>query len=261
MIRHMLTSAAGAGLAAGILAAGLHFVFVQDLILTGETYESGAAVHFGGVAAPAAGPDQTGPDQAGKDQAGKDQGDAAAQDHGTQGEAAQDNGPESGGGGLPRDVLTFALYVLLQVAYALLLVAGFALARLFGQAVTARQGLLWGIAGFAAVQMAPSMGLAPELPGAFAADLSARQLWWWGTVVATAGGLALIGYGRGVAMAAAGVALIALPHLIGAPLPEGFRGTAPPELAGAFAARVLGVGLAVWAVLGWVAGRLWAQTN
>jgi cobalt transporter subunit CbtA len=231
MIRHMLTSAAGAGLAAGILAAGLHFVFVQDLILTGEAYETGAAVHFGGTAT-----------DAGHDHAAHDHGD---HDH-------------DHGGGLARDGLTVAFYMLLQVAYGLLLVAGFALARLLGREVTAREGLLWGIAGFVAVQLAPAMGLSPELPGSVAADLSARQVWWWGTVVATVGGLALIGYGRGVAAVAAGAVLLALPHVIGAPQPEGFHGTAPPEVAAAFAARVLGVGLAAWAVLGWVAGRLWA---
>ena len=59
--------------------------------------------------------------------------------------------------------------------------------------------------------------------------------------------------------AAFAVALLAAPHIIGAPVPDGFNGTAPPEVAGAFAARVLGVGLMVWAVLGWVAGFIWAR--
>lgn len=245
----MLTSAAGAGLAAGILAAGLHFAFVQDLILTGETYETGAAVHFGGVVA-----------EAGHDHAGHDHGDTAVPEPG--GEAAHDHDDghaHDGDGGVPRDLLTVAFYMLLQVAYGLLLVAGFAVARMFGHQVTAREGLLWGIAGFAAVQLAPAMGLAPELPGSVAADLADRQIWWWGTVLATAAGLAAIGYGRRLALVALGAGLIALPHLIGAPLPEGFHGVAPPEVAAAFAARVLGVGLTVWAVLGWTAGRLWSQ--
>lgn len=252
MIRHMLTSAAGAGLAAGILAAALHFAFVQELILTGETYESGAAVHFGGVVA-----------DAGHDHAGHDHGDDAAHDHGEAADHDHGDGHshDSGGGGIQRDLLTVAFYMLLQVAYALLLVAGFALARMFGREVTAREGLLWGVAGFLSVQLAPAMGLAPELPGSVAADLLDRQIWWWGTVLATAAGLAAIGYGRGLAAVALGAVLIALPHIVGAPLPEGFHGVAPPEVAAAFAARVLGVGLVVWAVLGWVAGRLWSQST
>ena len=105
------------------------------------------------------------------------------------------------------------------------------------------------------------MGLAPELPGTLAADLAARQVWWWGTVAATATGLALIAFfGRGGA-AILGIVLLAAPHVIGAPEPDGFFGTAPPELAAGFAASVLGVGLAVWSVLGALAGRLWSGSD
>ena len=49
------------------------------------------------------------------------------------------------------------------------------------------------------------------------------------------------------------------PHVIGAPELEGFSGVAPPEVSAAFAARVLGVGLAVWALMGWVVGFVWAK--
>lgn len=234
MIRTMLTSALGAGLVAGILAAILHFAFIQHLILTGETYESGEAVHFGGVAA------------------GHDH----VHDHGA--EAGHDHHHDAAAGDLQRNGLTVVFYILTQVSFALLLVAGFGLARMFGVEVTARDGILWGIAGFAALQLAPAMGLPPELPGTMAADLGARQMWWTGTVVATAGGLALLAFGRKPWTALAAVAVIALPHVIGAPVPDGFSGVAPPELAGSFAARALGVGLAVWAVLGWTAGRLWS---
>lgn len=242
MIRNMLTSALGAGLVAGILAAILHFAFLQNLILTGEAYESGAVVHFGGIAEA-------------HDHA------AAGHDHGT--EAGHDHSDHEHGaaaGDLQRNGLTVVFYILTQVSFALLLVAGFGLARIFGHQVTARDGILWGIAGFAALQLAPAMGLPPELPGTAAADLGARQLWWTGTVAATAGGLALLAFGRGTVMALAAVALVALPHVIGAPLPEGYSGVAPPELAGSFATRALGVGLAVWAILGWTAGRLWSAT-
>lgn len=240
MIRNMLTSALGAGLVAGILAAILHFAFIQNLILTGEAYESGAVVHFGGIAEA-------------HDHA------AAGHDHGT--EAGHDHSDHEHGaaaGDLQRNGLTVVFYILTQVSFALLLVAGFGLARIFGHQVTARDGILWGIAGFAALQLAPAMGLPPELPGTMAADLGARQMWWTGTVLATAGGLALLAFGRSPWTAIAAVVLVALPHVIGAPVPEGFSGVAPPELAGSFATRALGVGLAVWAILGWTAGRLWS---
>jgi hypothetical protein len=46
MIQKMLASALIAGCAAWLLAAVLHFAFVQKYILLGETYETGEAVHF-----------------------------------------------------------------------------------------------------------------------------------------------------------------------------------------------------------------------
>ncbi len=235
MIQKMLTSALFAGVVAGLLAALLHFAFVQKYILLGETYETGAIVHFAGAA-------------------------PHTDDHAT--EAAHDHSTHDHGEAPPaftRNAWTVVFSGLIYVAYALILVAGFGLARIFGHTISAREGLLWGIAGFAAFQLAPAMGLPPELPGTPAADLAARQVWWWGTVAATAGALALLAYGRNPLAALAAVLLIAAPHVIGAPELDGFSGVAPPEVAGAFAARVLGVGLAVWATLGWVAGFVWAK--
>jgi predicted cobalt transporter CbtA len=57
---------------------------------------------------------------------------------------------------------------------------------------------------------------------------------------------------------AAGV-LLAAPHVIGAPQPDGFYGLAPPEVAALFSARVLGVAVVVWACLGWIAGHFWSR--
>ena len=242
MFQKMLTSALGAGCAAWLLAAVLHFAFVQEYILLGETYETGAAVHYAGVAS------QTVDDGHSHDAAEEAE---AGHDH-TEGQAAS---PSS------RNLWTVAFFGLVYVAYAMMLVAGFGLARAYGKTITEREGLLWGIAGFAAFQLAPSMGLAPELPGTMAADLGARQLWWWGTVAATATGLGLLAYGRGIATVALGAVLLAAPHVIGAPEIEGFSGVAPPEVSAAFSARVLGVALAVWALMGWVAGYLWSRDS
>jgi cobalt transporter subunit CbtA len=243
MIQRMLTSAVVAGGVAGLFAALLHFAFIQDKILLAEQYEDGALVHFTG-AAPAAHSHGDAPAEAASPE-------AAAESHDQPAPATSD---------LKRNALTVAFSALIYVAYALILIAGFALATLTGRKITAREGALWGIAGFAAFQMAPAMGLAPELPGTLAADLAVRQLWWWGTVAATAGGLALIAYGRGIVMAVLAIVLLAAPHVIGAPELEGFFGVAPPELAAGFAASVLGVGLTVWTVMGALAGRLWSST-
>jgi cobalt transporter subunit CbtA len=234
MIPKMLTSALFAGVVAGLLAALLHFAFVQKFILLGEDYETGATVHFAGTTLQANEPV------------------AADHDHST-----HDHGEDPST--FARNAWTVVFSTLVYVAYALILVAGFGLARIYGHAITAREGLLWGVAGFAAFQLAPAMGLPPELPGTMAADLGARQMWWWGTVMATGGALGLLAYGRGALAALCAVLLIAAPHVIGAPGLDGFSGVAPPEVAAAFVARVLGVGLVVWATLGWVAGFVWAR--
>jgi cobalt transporter subunit CbtA len=246
----MVTSALAAGIAAWLLAAVLHFGFVQKYILLGEDYETGAAVHVAGIAS-----------SGGHDEAeahSHDGAEGAAHSHDAGAEAGHSHDQAEGGSTTSRNLWTTVFFGLVYVAYALILVAGFGLAQVYGKAIGAREGLLWGIAGFAAFQLAPAMGLAPELPGTLAADLGARQVWWWGTVAATATGLGLMAYGRGVLAVALGVVLLAAPHVIGAPALDRFSGVAPPEVAGAFAARVLGAGLAVWALMGWVAGHVWA---
>ncbi|MCW3782003.1 CbtA family protein [Defluviimonas salinarum] len=240
MIQRLLAGGLIAGFAAGLFAALLHFAFIQELILLGEEYETGALVHFGGTGEAA---------------------EAAGHDH-AEGEPAHDDGAAAEEGetsAATRNALTVLFTGLIYASYGLILVAGFALAEHFGRRVEARDGIFWGLAGFAALMLAPAMGLAPELPGSVAAELGARQAWWLGTVVATAGGLALLAFGRGFVPALIGGALLAGPHLIGAPHPEGFFGVAPPEVAGEYSARVLGVGFFAWAALGWLAARLWTR--
>jgi cobalt transporter subunit CbtA len=246
MFQRMLTSAVFAGVAAGLLAAVLHFAFVQNYILLGEEFESGERVHFSGSTPPgeAHSHDATAPSPTA----------AATEDDHSHAHAH----PASGDAGtIRRNGLTVLFTALIYSGYGLLLVAGFALAERFGHRVGAREGLLWGIAGFAAFQLMPAMGLAPELPGTLAADLQARQIWWLGTVLCTGAALGLIGYGTGLPSYGLAGLLLALPHIIGAPQIDGFSGLAPPEVAAAFSANVLGVGLVAWAALGLFAGRLW----
>ena len=101
------------------------------------------------------------------------------------------------------------------------------------------------------------MGLPPELPGAGAADVAARQVWWLGTLFATALGLWLIAFGEGSVAWIIGATALAIPHIIGAPEPDLLVGPVPPEIAAHFAARALGVGLVAWAILGALCGYFW----
>ncbi|GHF43251.1 CbtA family protein [Seohaeicola zhoushanensis] len=221
MASRLLTSALFAGFCTGLIAALLQFVFVQPVLLHAELYESGQLVHFGAEPVSA---------------------------H-----------PDLGGIDVMRDALSVLFSALVYTGYALVLVALMSLAEASGAKITARTGLIWGIAGFVAVHFAPAISLPPEVPGVAAADVVARQVWWFATVAATGVALALIAFARSWAAWAVAVVLLLAPHLIGAPHPDSFAGTVPPELAAMFASRALGVGLAAWVVLGCLAGHFWQR--
>jgi cobalt transporter subunit CbtA len=220
MFSKIVVSALIAGFGAGLFAALLQFAFVQPILLHAELFETGVLTHFG--AAPSAA------------------------------HVAHDGGID-----IMRDGLSVMFSSLIYVGYALMLLAAMVIAEERGQPISARAGLIWGVAGFVAVQLAPAFGLAPELPGMNAADVESRQIWWFGTVAATAIALWLIAFGRNWAMWGAAIILLAAPHIIGAPMPDTLTGPAPPELAAEFAARAIGVGLAVWATLGLLLGAAW----
>jgi len=104
--------------------------------------------------------------------------------------------------------------------------AGFALVMLAVMAAALRRqvvtrldwhyGLLWGAAGYAVFFAAPALGLPPEIPGAEAAPLGARQLWWVFSATCTAAGLAGAAFGKSPWRWAA-LALLVVPYLVGAP--------------------------------------------
>lgn len=217
------TSALFAGFAAGLIAAVLQLVFVQPVLLHAELYEGGDLVHFGGTL------------------------NAVVQD--------------LPGFDAMRDGLSVLFTALVYTGYAFMLVGAMALASDRGHAVTARNGIIWGIAGYIAFHFAPAVSLPPELPGVAAADVVDRQIWWFGTVISAAIAMALIGFGSGWAAWGVAAVLLLAPHVIGAPQPEYFAGPVPPELGGEFAGRALGVGLASWAILGCFAGFFWSRAE
>jgi len=119
---------------------------------------------------------------------------------------------------------------------------------------TWRQGVLWGFAAFVCVHLAPSLGLPPMPPGVPVADVQQRQLWWIGTVVATAAGLWLL-MGRTWVHRIAGVGCIVAPHWIGAPVAYG-ENIVPAELMQRFAIASLATTAIFWPLLGATGGFL-----
>ena len=149
--------------------------------------------------------------------------------------------------GFQRNAFTVGANILTAIGFALLLTGVYAIR---GQHVTWREGLLWGLAGFVVFTAAPGLGLPPELPGMPVADLTARQAWWIATAAATAGGLGLLALNPAAWSAVLGLALIALPHLIGAPLAPESHSAVPAALSHRFIVVVTLTSLLFWALLG-----------
>jgi len=201
-----------AGGVAGLLLAGIQHFTVVPMILEAETYETTS-----------------------------DHGHHGEGDHGHHGEAAW--APEDGA---ERTFYTAMNSVIVGIGFGLLLTACYALRR----SITWRSGILWGLAGFAVFSLAPALGLPPELPGDAAAGLGERQIWWLLTVIVTAAGLWIIAFQPALYKKLFGVALIALPHLFGAPQPEVHGGLAPEELRTAFIVTSLATNAIFWVILG-----------
>jgi cobalt transporter subunit CbtA len=109
---------------------------------------------------------------------------------------------------------------------------------------------MWGLAGFAVFTLAPGLGLPPELPGVPAAPLLSRQLWWVLAAAATASGLGLIFLRPTVPAAIAGLVLLILPHLVGAPELDHVETNVPTSLSHQFVVVVTLTSLVFWSLLG-----------
>lgn len=158
--------------------------------------------------------------------------------------------------GFERSAYTLLTDLLTSIGFAFILVGTIALS---GRDVDWQRGMIWGLCGFAAFFASPSLGLAPELPGMQAADLQARQIWWIGTLAATAGGLALLFFSGRPVHKGIGIVLILVPHLIGAPVHEIQPGSVPAELAAEFVAATLIISGLFWLLLGGLTGHFYRR--
>jgi cobalt transporter subunit CbtA len=153
--------------------------------------------------------------------------------------------------GFERTAFSAAANIVTGIGFALLLVAA---SELFGGIGDWRQGVFWGLAGFAVFTLAPGLGLPPELPAMPAAELGPRQLWWVATVICTAIALGLLFYQRSLVAVLAAIALLVAPHLIGAPQPASYESPIPEGLHHSFVVAVVLTTLLFWVLLGGLAG-------
>lgn len=225
MIKRIAQTAGFTGLLAALLLTLLQSFWVAPLILEGETYEQAPAAEMHAHDATA----------------------VAAHEH--EPEAWE---PENG---WQRVLSTTGGNLVVAVGFALMLAA---LYTLHAPRRT-REGLLWGIAGFLVFCLAPNLGLPPELPGTAAADLSLRQSWWIGTAASTAAGLALLVFGRNVLLKGLGVAILLVPHVIGAPQPEVHESLAPEALEQQFIIASLLTNAVFWLGLGLISTWLFRR--
>ncbi len=180
-----------------------------------------------------------------------------AHDHSTQNQGGHSHGAFEPDSGLERELYTLMANVLTTIGYGLLLATAF---TLYGRKIGPVQGLLWGGAGFAAFAFLPGLGLPAELPGAAAADLLARQTWWLGTAISAIAAFSLLAFSKSWSWRGVAVALLIIPHVIGAPHPAvGEMGSAPPELAAHFVMMTLFSSLLLWLVLGSVGAYVFSR--
>jgi cobalt transporter subunit CbtA len=149
--------------------------------------------------------------------------------------------------GFQRNTFTVAANILTAIGFALLLVGVYAIRS---RPVTWREGLAWGLSGFVVFTVAPGLGLPPELPGLPVAELTARQTWWIATAATTAAGMWLLVFRSSAWTTIVGLALIALPHLIGAPVAPESHSEVPAALSHRFVVIVTLTSLLFWALLG-----------
>jgi cobalt transporter subunit CbtA len=228
MIKRIAQTAGFTGLLAALLLTLLQSFWVGPLILQAESFEKAPAAtqmpheHAAG---------------------------AAAHSHDTEAWEPED--------GWQRVLSTTGGNLVVAVGFALMLAGLYTLRA----PTRTAQGLLWGLAGYATFVLAPTLGLPPELPGTAAAELTLRQTWWIGTAASTAVGIALIVFGRSWLLKVLGVAILAVPHLIGAPQPQVHSMLAPEALEAQFKIASQLTNVAFWLALGLISAWLFRRNR
>ena len=167
---------------------------------------------------------------------------------------------------------TISFDALTGVAYALIMGAGI---LFHGRDITWKQGILWGLGGWAAFSLAPAIGQPPAPPGAPYVDLEARQLWWWLAVSCTSTGLVMVvfignwagecgpagGWRNAWWPKVVGTGLMAFPHVMGAPEKGAGASTAPDYLVQDFAFYSLASTFAFWLIIGVINGAILGRAS
>ena len=188
----IIYSAVLIGLVAGMLLSGMQILGVNPIIFAAESYEI--------VEAEAAVDNQ------------------ARHDHGAHDHGQSAWSPEDGAERTSYTILSNITAGIGFAAILLALMSQFWLSK--NRNISWLQGACWGLAGFAALYLAPGIGLPPEIPGVTAAPIHNRQLWWVFTVLSVSTGLGIVAF-TAVKIKPVGLVFLAMPYIVGAPHMDG----------------------------------------
>lgn len=224
LFKRVISSAGLAGLLAGLLLTVVQQFQVIPLIHKAETYESAVTTE-----APAAAHSH-----------------ADSTEHHHHDESAWQ--PKDGA---ERTFYTAVANIAIALGFALIMGAAFSLKD---DNIGLKKGLLWGLAGYIVFFLAPSLGLPPVVPGTEEAALQGRQEWWTLTVIVTAVSLAILFFAKPWWLKVLAIALLIIPHWIGAPQPVVALSSAPQEITSAFYPATALANAIFWIALGGLLG-------
>ena len=222
MFKNIFVSAVVCGAIAGVLATVMQMLLVTPLLMEAELFETGQSMHF-----------------------------------------ITDGSPESPIKHVDiwedpyRHLMTLCFNLVTFTGFGFILIAAMAFFQKRGFTLSKAEGIVAGVSGFIVFQLAPSVGLPPELPGTIGVTVGLKQTWWIITILSTTVGILLLFLGKYKVVSGAGIIFIIIPHLIGHPKLETYFGVAPPELAAEFASRALAVSLVTWIILGVISSQFW----
>ena len=171
-------------------------------------------------------------------------------------DAAHEDGGWQPTEGWERNSFTALTTMLTGIGFAAMLFGVMALA---GETINTRQGAVWGLAAFACFTLAPALGLPPQPPGVAVADLHQRQLWWAGTVIATAIGVWLIAAKkRSWVPRICGVVCLLLSHIVGATVASG-ENSVPDQLVRRFTIASVSTSGVFWLLTGSLGGFIYSR--
>lgn len=124
--------------------------------------------------------------------------------------------------GFERNGYTLVANIAAGIGFAAILLALMSQMQVQGvaQKITPVKGVWWGIGGFLAFFVVPSLGMPPEIPGAEAAVIEHRQLWWVLTVLSAGVGLLILAFAP-IKLKVMGGLLLVLPYIVTIPVHHG----------------------------------------